>query len=77
MTTDVQPTDFWWIEREATVEIGGQVMAQAQFDAARYPLLNPDPGPCASALGDQMAVTFDNRPANGTVHDSSAAAGDL
>ena len=28
-----------------TVEIGGQVMTQAQFDAARYPLLHPDPGP--------------------------------
>jgi hypothetical protein len=29
---------------EATVEIGGQRMTQAQFDAARFPLLNPDPG---------------------------------
>lgn len=25
-----------------TVEIGGQVMTQAQFDAARYPLLHPE-----------------------------------
>jgi len=27
------------------VEIGGQRMTQAQFDAARFPLLQPDPGP--------------------------------
>ena len=33
--------------RESTVEIGGQVMTQAQFDAARYPLLHPNPGPVA------------------------------
>ena len=26
-----------------TVEIGGQVMTQAQYDAARFPLLNPSP----------------------------------
>lgn len=32
---------------EATVEIGGQVMTAAQFNAARYPLLHPDPGPIA------------------------------
>lgn len=28
---------------QPTVEIGGQVMTQAQFDAARYPLLAPPP----------------------------------
>lgn len=35
---------------EATVEIGGQVMTAAQFNAARYPLLHPDPGPIDTEL---------------------------
>lgn len=28
---------------ESTVEIGGQVMTESQFNAARFPLLNPPP----------------------------------
>jgi hypothetical protein len=31
-----------------TVEIGGQVMTEAQFNAARHPLLSPDPGEAAA-----------------------------
>lgn len=31
--------------RDYLVEIGGQVMTGAQFNAARYPFINPDPGP--------------------------------
>lgn len=30
---------------DSYVEIGGQRMTEAQFHAARLPLLNPDPGP--------------------------------
>lgn len=32
---------------DSVVEIGGQRMTEAQYDAARYPLLHPDPGPVA------------------------------
>lgn len=34
------------------VEIGGQRMTQAQFDAARFPLLADDPGPTADPKVD-------------------------
>jgi len=33
------------VDAESMVEVGGQVMTEAQFDAARFPLLHPDPGP--------------------------------
>lgn len=33
---------------QPTVEIGGVTMTQAQFDAARYPLLNLEPCPAAA-----------------------------
>lgn len=35
----------------------GQVMTQAQFDAARHPLLTVDPGP--TVAGDAMEVNSD------------------
>lgn len=44
-----------------TVEIGGQVMTQAQFDAARYPLLNSVPRytPCPKCNDEQVICTHD------------------
>jgi hypothetical protein len=40
--------------KEPTVEIGGQVMTQAQYDAARFPLLNPTATPHVDDDGWQM-----------------------
>jgi len=37
---------------QATVEIGGQVMTEQQYDAARYPLLAGDPGPVKPRKGE-------------------------
>lgn len=36
----------------STVEIGGQVMTQAQYDAARFPLLHSDPQPASDPADD-------------------------
>ena len=50
-----------------TVEIGGQVMTQAQFDAARYPLLHPNPGPTApgGTGNDRPTLSPGSRPTHG------------
>lgn len=42
-------------EQEPTVEIGGQVMTQAQYDAARFPLLHPAPKKVAKAKAPAKA----------------------
>jgi hypothetical protein len=58
----------------STVEIGGQVMTQAQFDAARFPLLNPapqiasDPQP---APADSDTLDFDAMPIGTVLWDAS------
>lgn len=54
----------------ATVEIGGQVMTQAQYDAVRFPLLNPDTGPivdtpsqpCPACNDEGVVHTYDGLP---------------
>jgi hypothetical protein len=59
----------------STVEIGGQVMTQAQFDAARFPLLNPapqiasDPQP---APADSDTLDFDAMPIGTVLWDSDS-----
>ena len=52
-----QPGDPLPEPLQPTVEIGGQVMTQAQFAAARHPLLTVDPGP--TVAGDAMEVNSD------------------
>lgn len=45
-----------------TVEIGGEAMTEAQFNAARFPLLNPHPGPAVE--GDEYRPNAPRVPVN-------------
>lgn len=49
---------------KSLVEIGGQTMTQAQFAAARFPLLNPTPSPLANPFDKQMQAIRDLRGAS-------------
>lgn len=54
---------------ETMVEIGGQCMTQAQFDAARYPLLHPATD--QAATDDAMSVSFTQPEPEQTAKDSA------
>lgn len=49
------------IDGEALVEIGGQTMTRAQFDAARYPLLTEPQAELANEAGPQPGPYEDPR----------------
>lgn len=65
----------------STVEIGGQVMTQAQYDAARFPLLHPDASDVAAWLAgervprpaptDSDTLDFDAMPIGTVLWDDS------
>lgn len=57
---------------EQYLEIGGQRMTQAQFDAARHPLLNPNPGDVdwEATFAGEGAPTREDEESNDRVSDS-------
>ena len=59
----------------STVEIGGQVMTQAQYDAARFPLLHQDPEPAVEPDTTSDTLDFDAMPV-GTVAEVTLLDGD-